>query len=111
MKKLIFSLALVVGLSTIAAGETWKNAPLVDKMCSQKVKADPDSHTTQCAIECARSGYGILTPDGAFLKFDKAGDQKALAALKATKKTDHLRATVAGERKGDNIRVESLTLE
>lgn len=40
-----------------------------------------------------------------------AGNQKALAELKITKKTDHLRATVVGERSGETIKVTSISLE
>ena len=80
-------------------------------MCAAKVKADPDKHPTKCAIQCQASGYGILTSDGTFLKFDSAGNDKALAALKATKKADHLRATVTGEKDGDTIKVDSLSLD
>ena len=39
--------------------------------------------------------------DGKFLKFDEAGNAKIASALKSTKKTDHLRVTVDGERKGE----------
>lgn len=112
MKKAVFLLvawALVLPLS--AAAETWKNVAVVDTMCSVKAKAEPDKHTTKCALTCAKSGFGILTADGSFLKFDEAGNEKAVAALKQTKKADHLRATVSGERDGDIIKVQSLSLE
>ena len=113
MKKLFLVLIMMVALSLglQAASETWKGVPLVDSMCAAKVKSDPDKHPTKCAIQCQGSGYGILTEDGTFLKFDEAGNDKALAALKATKKTDHLRATVAGEKDGDTIKVDSLSLD
>ncbi len=38
---------------------------------------------------CKASGYGLIA-DGQFLKFDKAGDEMALAFLEATKKESHL---------------------
>ena len=65
----------------------------------------------KCALSCEDGGYGILTPDGKFLKFDAAGNTKALAALNATKKTDHLRATVEGTLAGDEIKVSSVKLD
>jgi hypothetical protein len=102
---------LVLFLPASAAAETWKNAPLVDAMCSTKAKPDPDSHTTKCALACAKGGFGILTADGAYLKFDEAGNREAAAALKNTKKENKLRATVTGERDGDTIKVQSLSLE
>ena len=93
------------------AAETWKDVSLVDANCSQKVKANPDAHTTKCALGCAKGGYGIFAADGTWLKFDEAGNKLAVEALTATKKTDHLRATVSGERQGDTIKVASLTLD
>ena len=94
-----------------AAAETWKNVPVIDTMCATKVKAEPDKHTKQCALQCAKGGYGLLTAEGAYLTFDAAGNDKTVAALKATKKADHLRATVTGERDGENIKVASISIE
>jgi len=112
MKKAVIALAtLALAIPLFAAPETWKNVPLIDTKCEPKVKADPDAHPRSCALMCAPSGYGILTADGTYLKFDNAGNQKALAALKASKKTDHIRATVTGEREGDTIKVQTLSLD
>jgi len=107
-------LATFVGLLALplaAAAETWKDVPVIDGMCVSKVKADPDKHTMQCALQCAKGGYGLLTTDGTYLKFDKEGSEKALAALKASKKTDHLRATVEGVREGETIKVVSIAVQ
>jgi hypothetical protein len=107
-KKLLIPLLL---LSGAAFANTWNGVPLVDKQCSRKAAANPDAHTKQCAMGCAGSGFGILTSDGKFLKFDKAGDEQALAALKQTDKTDHLRVTVDGEEKDGVIAVKSVKLD
>jgi hypothetical protein len=53
----------------------------------------------------------IVTPDGAVLKLDAKGNQKAIAALEASKATDHLRVTVRGQRDGDTVKVASLKLD
>ena len=101
--------ALVLGWSlTVGAADTWTNVSMVDTMCATKVKADPDAHTRECALQCVKGGYGILASDGTYLKFDKAGNDQALAILKASKASDHLRVTVAGTRKGDTIAVASI---
>lgn len=111
MKKVLFAVTLVaVALALPLAAETWKDVALVDNACSAKVKANPDSHTASCALQCEKSGFAVVS-DGMVLKLDKAGNAKALAALKATKKTDHLRATVTGEKAGDTIKVTALTLD
>ena len=107
-------LVTVVGLMALplaAAAETWRDVPVVDTLCLSKVKADPDKHTTRCALQCVKGGYGLIAKDGAYLKFDKAGNEKTVAALKATKKTDKLRAVVEGDRDGETINVKSITID
>lgn len=90
------------------AGESWTNVSLIDSACQLKVKKAPDTHTRECALQCVGSGYGILAADGTYLTFDKAGNDKALAMLRASRKGDHLRVDVSGERKGTTIAVTSL---
>jgi hypothetical protein len=98
-------------LPAIAAAETWKNVPLIDHDCLNKVKADPDKHTTNCLIMCSDSGWGVLISDGTWLQFDRQGNEKALKALNETKKTAGIRVTVNGERQGDEIKVATITID
>ena len=110
----ILLLALLVAIAAVpllAATETWNHVTLVDAMCAASIKANPDAHTTECALHCGAEGMGLLTADGTFLKFDPAGTKQALAELKATKKKDHLRATVVGVRSGDTVTVQSVKLD
>jgi hypothetical protein len=114
MKSLAFvTLAgfLAVPIAAAAAESTWKNVSVIDGNCVSKKKADPDKHTTKCALQCEKGGYGLLDAEGNYLKFDSAGNEKTVAALKATKKTDHLRATVVGEKDGATVKVKSLSIE
>ena len=80
----------------------------MDEMCKGK---DPAEHPAKCAIACSKSGYGLMTSDGKYLKFDESGNSKALAALKATTKEKDLKATVSGKLDGDTIKVESVSLD
>lgn len=107
----IVALAALALLPVLASADTWKDVPVVDTQCLSKVKADPDKHTAQCALQCAKNGYGLIGADGVFLKFDAAGNEKTVAALKATKKTDHLRATVTGQKDGDSIKVSAISID
>lgn len=107
-------IAAIIGflvLPLAAVAETWRNVPVLDTLCLKDVKSDPDKHTTACALQCAKGGYGLLTQAGEYLTFDAAGNEKAVAALKATTRSDHLRATVVGTRQGEIIEVTSITLE
>jgi len=97
----IFAVFAACGLA-----ETF-NGTVVDVMCKGK---DVASHTKECALGCAKSGYGLVTSDGTFYKFDEAGNAKALQAIKGTSKDKDLRATVSGSMDGNVIKVESITI-
>jgi hypothetical protein len=113
MKRLLCCMGLVAGLASAAQ----VNGVLIDKMCSSKAisggqKAAAE-HDKDCALAdpCQKSGYGVYTSDGKYLTFDEEGNKKALAALKATKKTDELKVTVTGDVDGDKIKVASLKMQ
>jgi len=106
-------LVMMVGLVALpgfAATETFKDVPVVDLNCSKKVAEAPDAHTRECAVKCEASGYGILTDDKKFLKFDAAGNKEFAATLKSSAKKDHLRVDVSGEVQGDTLKVSSIKL-
>lgn len=111
MNRVMLLVVLLSITATPLLAATWEHVPLIDTMCLAKVKDNPDSHPRSCLMSCAKSGFGVLTQDGTYLKFDDSGNQKAEAALKASDKSDHIRATVTGERKGDTLKVESLKLD
>jgi hypothetical protein len=109
----ISSFLVLLGLCAmpaLAAAETYDNVSVVDVNCSKKVAADPDTHTRDCALKCAASGYGIVTKDQQFLKFDAAGNAKIVEALKASGEKDHLRVNVEGKVQGDMLKVSSIKL-
>jgi len=105
MSRILLAAAALFGGSLCA--ETWSGT-LVDVMCKGK---DLASHTTKCAIGCAKSGYGLVLADGKFVKFDEGGNAKALAALKASSKEKDLKAKVSGSVDGDTVVVSSIELE
>lgn len=112
MKK-VATLALLLGMCAIpafSATETFNDVSVIDSNCSTKAAADPDSHTRECALKCQASGYGVLTKDHKFLKFDSAGNAKIAEALKASDKKDHLRVDVTGDVEGDMLQVSSIKL-
>lgn len=105
-----FMLIGALAMPLMLHAETWNDVSLVDANCAAKVKANPDAHTRDCAVQCSKSGYGILS-NGKFLPFDSAGNKQAVAALDASTATDHLRVTVTGDRQGDTIQVKTLKLD
>ncbi len=106
-------LGLVVGLAWAPAAvlaESWTNVSVVDVNCSAKVAANPDAHTRDCALQCAKSGYGILAADGKYLKFDADGSAQALGLLKGSDRKDHLRVNLTGTLAGETITVQTIEM-
>lgn len=89
---------------------TFVNVPLIDTMCSTKAAANPDAHTRSCALQCEKSGFGILTEKGEFIKLDATGNRRAIELLKSSSKQDKLRVSVSGTRNGDTIAVKEIEL-
>jgi hypothetical protein len=109
----LFSWVVLSGLCAspaLAIAQSYDNVPIVDVNCSRRAAADPDAHTRDCALKCAGSGFGIVTNDQHFLKFDDAGNAKIAEALKTSTKKDHLRVNVTGDVQGDTLKVASVTL-
>ena len=116
---------LLAGGTAVASAAQVKGV-LMDKACSSKAELRlagvpqtlqggmvvAEAHTKECALmpACQKSGYGVFTYDNKFLSFDEAGNRKALAAIKASKKEDDLEVEITGEIQGDTIKVESLKL-
>ena len=104
MKRLI---AASVVLTAGAFAETWSGT-VVDVMCKGR---DLASHTRQCALNCAKGGFGLVLQDGKFVKFNETGNSKTLALLKGASKDKDLKAKVTGTIEGDVIQVESVELQ
>jgi len=113
----ILSVTCVLASLACVASAAQLQGFLIDKMCSGSAMSKGQSfamaHDTKCALQpaCVKTGYGVFTADNKFIALDAAGNAKAMAALKATKKTDNLKVTVEGEVTGDMVKVSSLKLE
>ena len=105
---------LLTGLC--AAEQKTLTGYLMDKACSaDAIKRGGNTakeHGVDCALmeDCVKSGFGVLTSDGKFVAFDAAGNKRALAALKASKKKTDLQVSVTGDATGDSIKVATLKL-
>ncbi len=118
MKRTRFVLLLGAALAASAfAGErVTVQGFLVDQMCASQHAPEGEKfgakHSRDCALmaDCVKSGYGVLSADGKFLKLDAEGSKKAEAVLKASKKKDDLRVSVSGDREGETLKVSSLKL-
>ena len=100
----VVALALLM-LGSLAAAEF--SGTVVDVMCRGK---DLAGHTRECALTCAKSGFGIIDKDGTYLKFDAKGNAEAMKLLQRSTKKDHLRVNITGEKQGGVIQVQSLKM-
>ncbi|MBI2215278.1 MAG: hypothetical protein HYU52_16635 [Acidobacteria bacterium] len=110
-KNFIRALSFAALLVPAAAwADSWKSVPLIDTMCRERYEGKTDEHTTACALQCAKGGYGIVV-DKTYVPFDEKGNALALAALKATKKRDSLRVTVEGTIESGTLHVAKLAID
>lgn len=97
---------MVALTAALASAETFSGT-VVDVMCKGK---DLASHTRSCALDCAKSGFGLVQADGKFLKFDESGNARTLAMLKKSSKDKDLKVKVTGTLDGDAIKVQGVEL-
>jgi hypothetical protein len=125
LSRFLLAASLLCGFAMTAPAADIKGV-LMDQMCSGKAdlkiagatdslvggRIVAEAHTRECALKpmCQKSGYGVYIDGNRFLKFDGAGDRKALAAIKASKKLDDLEVEVTGEVNGDTIKVAALKI-
>jgi len=107
MMTFVRSAFLLAGISTLALAETW-SGHLMDTMCKGK---DVATHTKKCVIGCSKSGLGLMTSDGKYYKFDAAGSEKALAALKESSRDVDIKASVTGKLEGETITLEKIVIQ
>ena len=101
------SVLLLALLASLAAAESFSGT-VVDVMCRGK---DLAGHTRECAVTCAKSGFGLVTGDGRFLKFDEAGNARTLTTLKKLTRDKDLKAKVSGTLNGDLLKVETIEFQ
>src|SRR3984885_13540449 len=125
LSRILLVAGLACGFAAVGAAADIKGV-LMDQMCSGKAdlrisgatgtlvggRIVAEAHTKECALmpACQKSGYGVYTSDNKFLKFDEAGNRKALAAIKASTKLDDLEVEITGEVKDDTIKVATLKI-
>ena len=107
MRSVVLLFVLLASLAGAAAAESFSGT-VVDVMCRGK---DLAGHTRECAVSCAKSGFGLVTGDGKFLKFDEAGNARTLTTLKKLTRDKDLKAKVSGTLNGDLLKVETIEFQ
>ncbi len=115
MKKTISLLLALVFVGSVAfAQETATTmtvkGDIIDLMCagakdSQQLAEFVKTHTKDCALACASSGYAIFS-DGIITKFDKDSNAKVEEFLK--KADSKLQVVVEAEKAGEELTLVSI---
>jgi hypothetical protein len=78
-----------------------------------------------CPVSVTTTSFGLILPEGKYVKFDEGGDPKAIDALKKSRRGStaafnywrsgkpgpDIRATVSGSLTADTLNVESIRIE
>ena len=115
MRKLILVLFAAAAISALAADTTVKGY-LVDVACAMEEGQKPafgPGHSKGCLQmpDCANSGYGVLTADRKFIRFDKASNEEAKKFIAGMSKEKDIRVTVTGTVNGDQMKVTKIELQ
>ena len=65
----------------------------------------------ECAVTCAKGGYGLVLGDGKFVKLNEAGNAKTLGLLKKLNKEKDLKAKISGKLQGELIQVDTIEFQ
>ncbi|MBI4476192.1 MAG: hypothetical protein HY654_03405 [Acidobacteria bacterium] len=89
---------------------------LIDVACGTEKDANAKTaakHDKPCLQmdDCVKSGYGVMTAENTFYKFDNAGNQNARKLIRATDKAADWRVTVVGTISGEKIAVQTMALD
>jgi hypothetical protein len=89
---------------------------VVDRSCGDDILKHGRQIILKQRRECSltkhylRDGYGIVTDDHKFFKFDDLGNKKAIQLLQNVNHKDDLKIIVSGEVDGDTIKVTNMSL-
>jgi hypothetical protein len=109
MVHVAFTLIVVLSASAFAADAAVKGY-LVDVACIARKSRRPESLTTHSKScmkmpSCNSSGFGILTEEKQFIKFDEDGNEKARKFLSETNVDHDFKVIVSGNMDGDKLKV------
>ena len=115
----ILCLVGVIALSNATAAPGSKevfNGYLVDVSCSRDRSHDllklGQTHTRKCLLmpDCRKSGYGIVTGSGEFIRFDQKGNADTEALITKLSNDTPLKIAVWGRLQNGVIAVKRLKL-
>ena len=114
--KLLVLIGILIFSSSSFASAVAIKGYMVDVACSARRARKPEPPTVHSRLcmqmpSCNDSGYGILTQEKQFIKFDDDGNQKARKLLAETNQANDFKITVLGSMDGDKMKVSKIELQ
>jgi hypothetical protein len=115
MVRIAIILLVVLSARSLAA-DVVITGYLVDVACSgrrARKPGPPAVHSKSCLQmpSCNDSGYGVLTEDKQFIRFDEGGNQKVRKLLAETDKDHDFKVSVSGSMDGDKMKISRIDLQ
>jgi hypothetical protein len=118
MRRLVWILLAIFSMATFAA-DTAVKGYLVDSSCATRIArrggllkpGAGSNHNLGCLRICEQSGYGVITEDGRYIRFDEDGNAKARKFIAKITKTSEIKVTVNGSLNGDKMTVGKIELQ
>ena len=114
MKKIVMVLFAGVAIAAFAADTQVKGYLLAQACASESDKPGFGANHPKDCLEkddCEKSGFGVLTDDKKFIKFDAAGNQQAKKFIAELTKKSDIKVAVTGNVDGDQIAVSKIELQ
>ena len=120
MRQLLAVFLLFAGLSALGADTaTSLKGYLLDVACHDRLKPkghlnlSAALHSRSCleAPFCTRSGFGVLTDDQHFIKFDDDGNAKVKKFIAGFNRETDIKIIVTGTVAGDKMTVSKIELQ
>ncbi|HXR98538.1 MAG TPA: hypothetical protein VN709_11920 [Terriglobales bacterium] len=104
-------LVLGAGIIRWRASASTMSGWLCDRHCFTAFQGKYGEHPRDCLMKCADTGYGLVDAKGHFTPLDAKSNATVLAALKQSRKPDHIWVTVHAKMTSQNsLAVQELEL-
>lgn len=114
MRKNLPVLSILLAIASLAQGTDLQGV-IIDIKCAQDILKHGRQivkKRRECSLSkhYSRTGYGIITDDQKFFRFDDAGNKRALELLKNSSDRDNVKVVIAGDIDGRTIKVANMSL-
>jgi hypothetical protein len=115
MRTTLPAFGLLLGMACILSGAGIQGV-VIDRNCGEDIVKHGRQIILKQRRDCSlrkhylRDGYGVVTDDQKFYRFDDAGNKKALELLKNIPDRDNLKVIISGDIDGDTIKVGRMSL-